>query len=369
LRGQDLYCWGFNFDGAVGAGIAGIHTDPQRVSDGWRSMALGRYHACGIKDDQVTCMGNVPAYPQEYASSPVVVTAETDWRTLTAADDDTCGVRADNAFCWGTNRDGRLGTGDDNSSPSPWGVGPVGTWSAIAAADYRTCGIREGELYCWGDNFLGFLGDGTEMNDAKAPVRIGTASDWTGISLGYDDSCGIRAGKLYCWGRNQSGLVGTGDEEGVHEPVQIGTATNWSAVTMGYPACGLRDGELYCWGPLSIGSDAANDPLTPTRVGSDADWTAISTFSGAICGLRNGGDLYCWGSDRIGQFPAATGPSDRFVTPMHIGTMKWDSIVAGWEYFCGTVGGTLYCWGSNEDGKLGIGPSDTLEPRRVGVDP
>jgi alpha-tubulin suppressor-like RCC1 family protein len=244
-------------------------------------------------------------------------------------------------------------------------VGPLGAWSAIASTDYRSCGIREGELYCWGDNFLGFLGDGTEMNTAKSPVRIGTATDWTAIALGQEDTCGIRSGALHCWGRNQSGLVGTGDKVGVREPVPIGSATNWSSVTMGHPACGLREGALYCWGPLSIGGDAASDPLTPTRIGTDADWTAVTAYAGAICGLRNEGELYCWGSDRIGQFPTATGPSDRFVVPMRLGSMKWDSIVAGWEYFCGISDGTLHCWGDNEGGKLGLGNTGSVAPLRV----
>jgi len=363
LRGQELYCWGVNGDGAVGAGVAGIHNEPQRVSEGWRSLALGRYHACGIKDEQVTCFGQIPQFFRDDSPVPEVVTSETDWRTLSAAYDYTCGLRGDNAFCWGDNLNGRLGTGDDNSSPSPWGVGPVGNWSAISSTDYRTCGIREGELYCWGDNHLGFLGDGTEMT-AKAPVRIGTATDWDSIALGQEDTCGTRAGKLYCWGRNQGGTVGTGDKVGVHEPVQIGTAANWSNLTMGLPSCGLRDGALYCWGPLSIGA-AGDDPLAPTRIGNDADWTAIATYSAATCGLRNGGELYCWGADFIGQLAGATAPIDRFVEPIRIGDRKWDSIALGYEYFCGTSDGTLFCWGNNEGGKLGIGPADTVEPMRV----
>jgi alpha-tubulin suppressor-like RCC1 family protein len=134
---------------------------------------------------------------------------------------------------------------------------------------------------------------------------------------------------------------------------------------MGHPACGLREGELYCWGPLSSGSDAASDPITPTRIGTDSDWTAITTYLGSICGLRNAGELYCWGSDRIGQFPTATRPADRNLTPFRIGTERWDTIVAGWEYFCGTREGTLYCWGDNEGGKLGIGDSNTVAPAKV----
>jgi alpha-tubulin suppressor-like RCC1 family protein len=291
------------------------------------------------------------------------VTGDKDWRTLSAAYDYTCGLRADNAFCWGDNLDGRLGTGATDSSPSPWGVGPVGTWSAIASADYRSCGIREGELYCWGDNFLGFLGDGT-TNQANAPVRIGTASDWSEIALGSEDSCGVRSGKLYCWGRNQSGLLGTGDETEVHEPEQIGTATNWSGLTLGLPACGLRDGALYCWGPRGI-LGGGTDPITPTRIGSDADWTMIRTYNGATCGLRHGGELYCWGSDYIGQLPGARAPADRNDTPVRIGRMQWDSIAVQYNYFCGLSYGTLYCWGDNEGGKLGLGPTGTVEPLRV----
>jgi len=367
LRGQDLYCWGSNGSGAVGAGVAGIHAEPQLVSDGWQGVALGRLHACGLKQGQVNCFGKIPQYFLDESATPVVVTGETDWRALSAADGYTCGLRADNAFCWGTNVNGRLGTGGTDSSPSPWGVGPVGAWSAIASADDRSCGIREGELYCWGDNHLGFLGDGT-LNLANAPVRIGVASDWSEIALGYQDSCGVRSGKLYCWGRNESGLVGTGDTAEVHEPIQIGTATNWTGITMGLPACGLRGGALYCWGPRGILTNA-DDPLTPTRVGSDSDWTVIRTYDAATCGLRHGGELYCWGADWIGQLPGTTGPSDRTDEPVRIGSLTWDDIELEYQYFCGVSSGALYCWGDNESGKLGLGAVGAIEPLRVEAAP
>jgi alpha-tubulin suppressor-like RCC1 family protein len=246
-------------------------------------------------------------------------------------------------------------------------VGPTGTWTAIASADDRSCGIHEGELYCWGNNQLGFLGDGT-MNPAPAPVRIGTASDWTEIALGASDACGVRAGKLYCWGRNDSGLVGTGDKTAVYEPAQIGTAGNWSGLTMGMPACGLRDGALYCWGPRGI-FNSDPDPLVPTRVGTDSDWTAIRTYDAATCGLRHGGELYCWGADFIGQLPGATKPADRNDTPVSIGTLTWDDIEVQYDYFCGLSSGSLYCWGDNEDGKLGLGTIGTIEPLRVVAGP
>jgi alpha-tubulin suppressor-like RCC1 family protein len=361
IRSHQLYCWGSNDGGQVGAGVAGIHATPQLVSDGWQAITLGRDHACGIKMGEIWCFGDVPQ--RSPSDVPLLLPNDMDWRSLSAGYGYTCGLRADNAFCWGNNLLGRLGTGSDDSSPSPWGVGPKGNWTSISATNNRTCGINEGALYCWGDNTLGFLGGGTATSQ-KAPLRIGTASDWTEIALGYDSSCGVRSGKLYCWGRNLSGEVGTGDKQGVPEPIQIGTAANWTHITMGLPSCGLRDGELYCWGPRGLLQNDA-DSLTPIRVGSDSDWTAITTSTGATCGLRNGGELYCWGIDYIGQLPTDA-PVNSVTEPFRIGTMTWDDIKAGYKFFCGLRNdGELYCWGDNELGKLGLGPARSIEPLRV----
>jgi alpha-tubulin suppressor-like RCC1 family protein len=67
--------------------------------------------------------------------------------------------------------------------------------------------------------------------------------------------------------------------------------------------------------------------------------------------------------------PTATRPADRVVDPVRIGAMKWDTITAGWEYFCGTTNGNLYCWGNNEHGNLGLGPTGAVEPTRVHAAP
>ena len=78
-----------------------------------------------------------------------------------------CGVTTGgDAYCWGTNSHGQLGTGDNVPSEVPVEVtDPSGgsvTWASITAGGLHTCSVTNtGVGYCWGRADAGALGNGS----------------------------------------------------------------------------------------------------------------------------------------------------------------------------------------------------------------
>lgn len=224
--GGSLWCWGRNSSGQLGTGITSdSERQPTRVGTddvAWVDVALGKDHACAVRDDH-------------------------------------------SLWCWGDNHWFQLGVGSGGQPRSaPTQVGSDTDWSRIATGTFFTCGLRlEGSLWCWGSNQAGALGLGEDMAQL-APARVGTDNDWTHVSAGSLRACGLKADRsLWCWGNNLDGALGFGDSDDHPEPRRLGAET-WSAVAPGHATCGLEtDGSLWCWGWFFLGSDPAGVVKTP----------------------------------------------------------------------------------------------------------
>jgi alpha-tubulin suppressor-like RCC1 family protein len=82
LEGGDLWCWGANDHGQVGAGSAAPWLPPTRVLTGASDVALGHAHACAV-------------------------------------------LQGGALSCWGDNVNGELGDGTTNGSAQPTPVAPL----------------------------------------------------------------------------------------------------------------------------------------------------------------------------------------------------------------------------------------------------
>jgi alpha-tubulin suppressor-like RCC1 family protein len=90
--------------------------------------------------------------------------------------------------------------------------------------------------------------------------------------------------------------------------------------------------------------------LASTSARSGFSHVAAGTFT--TCGTTAAGALYCWGSNQSGEL--GTGEaygSNRPITA--VGTSGWQTVAAGYHYFCAIQNGALYCWGTNSHGELG----------------
>jgi alpha-tubulin suppressor-like RCC1 family protein len=147
--GGGVKCWGSNFSGQLGNGVAGPEVCGTRecsrtplavtgLSNGVAAVEVGLYHTCAI-------------------------------------------TTGGGAKCWGDNDYGQLGSGavgpaycDLNyCSRVPIDVtGLTSGAAAVSAGSNRTCAlVMGGALKCWGNNAAGQLGDGTTFN-RNTPVDV-----------------------------------------------------------------------------------------------------------------------------------------------------------------------------------------------------
>src|SRR3989442_708817 len=129
------------------------------------------------------------------------------FRTLSAGARHTrgvaaCGSGADHAaYCWGSNEDGPLGTGDTARSTRPLPVAGQLSFDSLSAGWSHTCAVtREGAAYCWGSNAAGQLGNGTTVA-SRVPVAVAHVHDFVSVSAGARHTCGLTArGLVFCCG-------------------------------------------------------------------------------------------------------------------------------------------------------------------------
>ncbi|KAB2668333.1 MAG: hypothetical protein DVB31_06630 [Verrucomicrobia bacterium] len=179
-------------------------------------------------------------------------------------------------------------------------------------------------------------------------------------------------GSLWAWGGNDDGQVGTGDQTPHPTPTRIGNETQWTAVSSG-PRHNLAlrsDGSLWAWGDgsagqLGLGNKA--DQAVPTRVGTATDWSSIATGDDFSLALRADGSLWGWGVNFFGQ--VGGGGSIYQLQPTEIlPGSAWRSVAAGRNHGIAVRNdGTLWGWGDGHFGQLGEGTlGDHPDPRRIG---
>ena len=303
----------------------------------------------------------------------------------------TCGLGSDgNAYCWGDNGGGRLGTGDDTASSNLPKLVVQGdrvagvTFSSIFPGFYHTCGLgSDGNAYCWGDNSYGQLGigDDTAGNLPKLVVQGNklTGLTFSSIFPGFYHTCGLGSdGNAYCWGYNGQGRLGTGDDTTSYNLPKLvvrgdrGSGVTFSSIsTGGYHTCGLdSDGNAYCWGrndygQLGTGDDTASYNIPKLVVqgdrGAGVTFSSISSGFYHTCGLGSDGNAYCWGRNDYGQLGTGDDTASYNIPKLVVqgdrgSGVTFSSISTGGNHTCGlTSDGNAYCWGNNGGGRLGTG--------------
>ena len=89
------------------------------------------------------------------------------------------------------------------------------------------------KVYCWGDNKFGQLGGGNDsaskaMQKSSNPVLVHSGDDGlpesenvVDIAAGANRGCAIMSNKRsYCWGLNENGQIGDGTNENRFSPTE-----------------------------------------------------------------------------------------------------------------------------------------------------
>lgn len=304
--------------------------------------------------------GNVPRRSAEgYAFSKISVSTGGAY---------ACGITtAGRAYCWGNQEGGRLGDGINAPSgqhvTAPVPVAGDRTYSDIAAGGDHACAIATGGAgYCWGHNERGQLGTGSFANSA-VPVAVSGGLSFTSITTHQMVTCGITAGGIaYCWGEGGSGNLGGGSKSSSSTPAPVKGALSFSSLRLGVlTACGVTiAGDGYCWGyngsgELGIGSKSPSESLEPVKVAGGHTWKSISPGVAVTCGVTSDGKGFCWGGNAWGERGDGPFPAADVTSPVPVVGDLLFDSIDADWSTCGVASGVAYCWGPGDKGSIGDG--------------
>lgn len=200
------------------------------------------------------------------------------------------------------------------------------------------------------------------------------AQCWSRITAYWYTSVGIKNdGTLWGWGSNGSNLFLTGDYVSRSTPTRIGTDANWTEVSIGsYHILALKtDSTLWAWGNNSagqLGNGTFINLAAPTQIGTNT-WLKVSTGPNSSFALRSDSTLWAWGSNSSGQLGDGTQTNRNVLTQIGVGS-KWKNISANYNHTLAIKSdSTLWAWGDNSFGQLGIGTTIQKNiPTQAGAD-
>lgn len=206
-------CWGLNTAGQLGDGST-VSTNtpvtPNGLTTGVLQVATSGATSCAVMTGgSVKCWGyyhgNSSPPLGTIVAVPTLVTALTSGVTdIDAGDNHICVLQNGAVKCWGSNTFGQFGRGNfsgDSATPqSAAGQMTLGV-GMIYAGHNETCGVKAGLAYCWGLNAGGQIGDGTTTN-RNLPTWISSLTSVTSMAVGTHNACSQSSGGYRCWGDN-----------------------------------------------------------------------------------------------------------------------------------------------------------------------
>ena len=323
--GENAFCWGANGAGQLGRPASPGDSVPGFVSAGGRefvALGAGPGHTCAI-------------------------------------------TAAGNAYCWGDNNRGQLGSMTGTSqSDSAQAVAGGHLFTAITGGGKHTCALAaDSTAYCWGDNFSGQLGDSGRVTNSSTPVAVYGGRKYVAIAAGQSHTCAVGAdSSAYCWGNDGFGQLGDSVATGVRDTAVLVKRGHKfrAAITAGSNhTCALDTlGAPLCWGLnnhgqlgdhlLGVNSDTA--VFVASWGGIEA--TQLAAGGDHTCAVRGNQTTFCWGSNASGELGSGTPPTDIDQPAVVTFSFGLGALALGSSHTCG-LEVQLSCWGKNSAGQLG----------------
>lgn len=275
-----------------------------------------------------------------------------------------------NAYAWGQNSFGSLGTNDITPKSSPTlvvgGLKFVKHYSNNVAE--ASLGITDrGDLYAWGPNSSGQLGDNTVVSKSSPVAVSGGLKFIDCVAANVTGSSGVTfgittSGNLFSWGNATGGVLGDGTTTPKSSPTLVVGGLKWKNINPrdGGSVLGIAtNGNMYGWGLNTNGSlgDGTTTPRSsPTLVVGGLSWLKldlskyeVSSRTGAI---TTSGDMYMWGYNDSGQIGDGT-TTPKSSPTLVVGGLKFKDLAVGATTYGLTTANQLYAWGLNNFGQLG----------------
>jgi cysteine-rich repeat protein len=404
-------CWGYNWHGQAGTDTEGARKlTGETVHDLYDATALigGRYHNCAMRrSGGVVCWGGnwtgmLGDGTRTERHEPVSVVNLTDVASIysSGVGYSSCAVKTDGTiWCWGHNRDGKLGVGYDyevnvtrpelvrDVIAPRCGDGEIQLAEqcddgnatdgdrCLNNCEIAVCGdgvTRAGVEQCddgnsnngdlcrnnctlvtCGNNVLDSgedCDDGNAQDNDRCPADCQYARPRA--ALGGQHNCFLQEGKVYCAGQGQYGQLGNGSNSNSTSLVEVQGLTGIVDIASAYyNTCAIKaDSSVVCWGRghyggLGNGSDRSYN--TPQAVVGLTNVVQLNGSHYGMCARKGDGTLWCWGPGWYGQLGVGNGSSRKEPQKVRDITNAVD-ISGGVYHFCAALAdGDMKCWGRN----------------------
>lgn len=312
------------------------------------------------------------------SETPLMVTGGKTFTKIAAGRFHTCGLLANGeAWCWGLNSAGQVGSGTADFVAAPTKVSGTMTFKDITAGDIHTCAIGTDDgVYCWGSNITLVLGVSSVADlcsggaCSRTPVRAAGTETFSRVSAGSSHTCAINlSGSARCWGVNAIGELGTADYgQARSDPTTVNGTNVFTQIGSGLRfTCAIDGtGTLFCWGLASDGQLGTSQTQSctagintftcspsPVPVNIPVKFSKVALGGVFGCGLTTANAILCWGGNTEGQL--GSGSLIASAVPVQVaGGGTWQWLAAGGSHACGLKAGAAYCWGLNNTGQLGV---------------
>lgn len=202
-----------------------------------------------------------------------------------------------------------------------------------------------------------------------------STSGWKKVAQGENFTVALKEdGTLWVWGRNLYGLLGNGTFTAteIKHPTQIGTDTNWTDVSTGrYFALGKKaNGDLYGWGANDygqLGLGHNTNVSAPTLIQQNVASFSAGYFQTQV--IKTDGTL--WGTGYNDWSGLGVGTSVLSYNTFQQESTKatnWASVTGTYaNSFAIKTNGTLWSAGTNIEGQTGLGTPASLGSNETAV--
>ena len=250
-----IWCSGYNEGGILGITGANRFSSPVQIGalTDWTAVRGGQRAVFATKSDgtiwswgdNVTYGATGQGTTTGTITSPTQIGSLTDWTAyfVTSGDDETCFVKKTDGtiWAWGAGDGGCFGAGQTPARfSSPVQVTADTDWAVLAVTqDYAALAIIKDDGSLWTMGTVGTLGlQGVPPNPLgrSSPIQVGALTDWASVEACRNCFYATKTdGTIWAWGSASLGQLGIGlaladFAAGCSSPTQIGSLDTWLSV-------------------------------------------------------------------------------------------------------------------------------------------